>query len=156
MVAEESSLTIRSLALRAVDKNMNKPNAMLVTGNIKKNCMFPCLCLQVSAPATWPAMHWRSVNGQPVIILWRLSDSELQNLSSQLTKFPLVGCYHVSPILQITHSLCDAPHANQHYAIVPFSLEPGQAPTWRKTQHKLSSETMGTQSLGAASKILIL
>jgi hypothetical protein len=32
------------------------------------------------------------------------SDSELQNLSTQLSKFPLAGCYHTSPMLQNFHS----------------------------------------------------
>ena len=37
---------------------------------------------------------------------------------------------------------------------VPFSLEHRQAAVWRKMQHKLSSETMVTQLLGATTKIL--
>ena len=32
------------------------------------------------------------------------SDSELQNLSTQLTKFPLASCYHASPVLQTSYS----------------------------------------------------
>ena len=44
-------------------------------------------------------------NGQPVLILWRLSDSELENLSTQLAKFLLVGHYHTSPTLQNSHGL---------------------------------------------------
>ena len=35
------------------------------------------------------------------------SDSELQNLSTQLTKFPLESHYQANPMLQITHGLFD-------------------------------------------------
>ena len=52
------------------------------------------------------------------------SDSELQNLSTQLTRFPLVGRYHASPMLQSPHGLCGAHQANPRFAAVPFSLEP--------------------------------
>jgi hypothetical protein len=43
---------------------------------------------------------------------------------------------------------------NQHVPMlaVPFSLELKWAAMWRKMQHKLSSETMVTQSLDAATK----
>jgi hypothetical protein len=35
------------------------------------------------------------------------SDSELHNLSTQLTKFPLAGCYHANSVVHIwqTHTL---------------------------------------------------
>ena len=39
---------------------------------------------------------------------------------------------------------------------LPFSLEPGPAVVWRKTQSKLRSEMMVTQLLGVATKSLIL
>ena len=34
-------------------------------------------------------------------------DSELQNLSTQLTKFPLVGCHQACPVLQNSHDLLE-------------------------------------------------
>ena len=64
-------------------------------------------------------------------------DSKLQNLSTQLAKFLLAGRFHASPMLQNPHGLCGAHQA-------------------RKTQYKLSLEMMVNQSLGAATKILIL
>jgi hypothetical protein len=57
------------------------------------------------------------------------SDLELHNLSMQLAKFPIAGRYHVSPVLQILHSLCGAHLANTCFATIPFSLEPRQATT---------------------------
>ena len=53
----------------------------------------------------WAGQLCTGSNGQPVLISWRLSDSELQNLSTQLTKFPLVGRYHTIPMLQNSHGL---------------------------------------------------
>ena len=68
------------------------------------------------------------------------SDSELQNLSTQLARFPLAVCYHANLVLQTPHGLCGVPPANPHFAAITFSPEPGWTSTWRKTQHKLSSE----------------
>ena len=42
--------------------------------------------------------------GWPVFISGD-SDSEIQNLSTQLTQFPLAGHYHVSPTLLNSHGL---------------------------------------------------
>jgi hypothetical protein len=125
-----------------------------VAGNItNENLHIPKL---VPLP-WWPV--WLC-NGRQLLIVFFLShgdsDSELHSLSTQLTRFPLVGHYHTIPMLQIPHSLCGVPHASPCFAALPFSLEPGQASTWRKTQHKLSSETMVTHSLGTTAKILIL
>ena len=55
------------------------------------------------------------------------TDSELHDLSTLLTRFPLVGCYHTNPVLQISHGLCGAHLANPHFAAVAFSLEPRRA-----------------------------
>ena len=40
------------------------------------------------------------------------TDSELHSLSTQLTRFPLAGCYHANLMLQIPHCLCGAPLGN--------------------------------------------
>ena len=59
---------------------------MAVVGNIKRNGNF----------AFYTQPQW---SHQLIIISWRLSDLELQNLSTQLIKFPLVGHYHSSLML---------------------------------------------------------
>jgi hypothetical protein len=51
-------------------------------------------------------------------------------------------------MLQNSNSLCGEYLANPHFAAVPFSLEHNQASMWRKTPHKLSSETTVTQISG--------
>ena len=50
-------------------------------------------------------------------------NSEPQNVSTQITKFPLVDHYHASPMLQNPHDLCGASQANTHLAATSFSLE---------------------------------
>jgi hypothetical protein len=55
-----------------------------------------------------------------VVISWRLSDSEIQNLSTQFTNFPLVGCYQASPMFQNPQGLCAA-HLQTH-ALLPTFL----------------------------------
>ena len=77
-----------------------------------------------------------------------------QTVSTQVSKFPLVGCYHTSTMLQIPHSVCGAHLANPCFAPIPISLEPSQTSAWRKMPHKLSSETIVTQSLGTTTKTL--
>ena len=47
-----------------------------------------------------------------------------QSLFTQLSKFPLAGCYRVSPMLQVPHDLCGTHQAKVCFAAVPFSLEP--------------------------------
>ena len=49
-------------------------------------------------------------------------------------------------------TFCGAYQANPHFATIPFSLES----MWRKSPHKLKSETMVTQSLGTTTRMLIL
>jgi hypothetical protein len=51
-------------------------------------------------------------------------DSEFQNLSTLLAKFPLAGCYHAKRVLQKPHNLCGAPQANPRFATVLLSVEP--------------------------------
>ena len=72
---------------------------------------------------TTPSYSQPRRSRQP-IISQRLSDSELQNLLSQLTKFPLVGRYHASLMLQNPHGLCVAHLVNPRFATTPFFLEP--------------------------------
>jgi hypothetical protein len=55
------------------------------------------------------------------------SDSELHNLSNQLTRFTLASLYHTNPVLQIPHGHCGAHLLNPCFAAIPFSLEPRQA-----------------------------
>jgi hypothetical protein len=47
-------------------------------------------------------------------------------------------------------------HIRQNHTLLPYSLELSRAALWRKTAHKLSSESMITQSLGASTRILVL
>ena len=102
--------------------------------------MFLYLCL--SAPAVWLAMHWWAM--ADLFLSHGDSYSDLDNLSTLLTRFPLVSHYQTMPLPQILHYLCEVPQTNQHFAIVPFSLEPRQATMGRKTQHKLSSLTINS------------
>ena len=95
---------------------------LYVLQGITKKGEMACSHTCASVPVAWPAMHWWAMAdlflspGDP--------DSELHNLSTQLTSFPLVSCYHTNLVLQIPHSLCGAPQANPHLATMPFSLEP--------------------------------
>ena len=75
-----------------------------VAGNIKNEQAHSALVPASLCPGCL-AIHALAGNDWPDFILWRLSDSELQNLSTQLTKFPLVGRYHASPMLQNSHGL---------------------------------------------------
>ena len=61
-----------------------------------------------------------------------------------------------APFFQIPMTSWGTLLTNPHFAAVPFSLDPRRVAMWRKTQHKLSSEMTITQSLGAATKILIM
>ena len=49
----------------------------------KENWHMSVLCQQLSAPAAWPAMHWRAMAN--LFLSHGDSDSELHNLSTQLT-----------------------------------------------------------------------
>jgi hypothetical protein len=70
---------------------------------------------QLSAPVALVAMHWWVM--VDLLLSCGDSDSEFQNISIQLAKFPLTGCHHTSlklqpPLLSPTASLCGAPQAN--------------------------------------------
>jgi hypothetical protein len=92
----------------------------------KKKTIEPAhLYVCASALAAWLAMHWWAMAD---LFLWLGdSDSELHNLSTHTTRFPLVGGYHNNPVLQIPQGLCGAHLANPHFAVVPFSPEPKRA-----------------------------
>lgn len=107
------------------------------------------ISLHQQIPAGWLVRHWR--HGRSVLILWRLTQSS-KTLSTQLAKFPQAGCYHVSPMLQNSHGLLECTLANPHFATIPFSLEPSEAATWRKTPHRFSSESMVTQLVGTKTR----
>jgi hypothetical protein len=67
------------------------------------------------SPETLPhgnclVMHWQAM--AYLFLYQELSDSELHNLSTQLTKFLLTGRYHANPVLQILHGLCSTPQTN--------------------------------------------
>ena len=47
----------------------------------------------------------------------RLSDSELQNLSTELSKFLLAGHYHASPMLQNTYFVVNI---RQTHILLPY------------------------------------
>ena len=126
-----------------------------VAGNIKiwaRSSL--CLCSKLSVQASCLVMHWWAM--ADLILSHEDSDSELPNISTQLTRFSLVDHYHVHPVLQIPHSLCVVHLAISCFARVPLSLACSRTAAWRKTPHRLSSETMITQSLGTATKILNL
>lgn len=93
--------------------------------------MLLLLCLSL---VVWPAMHWQAM----VYLFLSLgdSDSELQNFSTHLARFPLVGPFHTSPMLKNPHGF----------------LEPSCITATRKTQHNLCSEMMVTQTLSATPK----
>ena len=65
---------------------------------------FPHLCFCPSSLAD----HALIGKGRPVFYLVE-TDSELHNL-------PLVGCYHIKPVLQIPPGLCGAQMANPCFA----------------------------------------
>jgi hypothetical protein len=114
---------------------------------LKKEPSCSCACASNSLPRGGLASHALSGNVQPVL---SHEDSRAQsswNVSTQLAKFPLVGCYYANP-----HGLCGTPQVNLCFAAIPFSLEPGWATSWKKMQHKLSLEKMVTQSLGISTK----
>ena len=69
----------------------------VVAGNITKQvCMSLRLCCLLSAlTVAWPVMHWRAM--ADLFLSCGDSDSELHNLSTQLARFPQVGCYHATP-----------------------------------------------------------
>jgi hypothetical protein len=93
----------------------------------KRTATFPHLCWQHSAQEAWPSKHCQA---RANLFLSRGdSASELQNLSTQFAKFPLVSHYQANPMLQIPHGFCGcgAPQTNPCFASVPFSLEPRQA-----------------------------
>ena len=72
--------------------------------------MFLHLCLCPSGLAGYGLAG----NGQIVD-----SESELHNLSTLLTRLPLVGHYHANSVLQIPHSLCGAHLVNPRFAFEP-------------------------------------
>jgi hypothetical protein len=62
---------------------------------LKSNSKSPHYTQLLSALVGWLAMHWQAMTG--LFLSHRDSlISELQNLSTQLTKFPLAGHYHTS------------------------------------------------------------
>lgn len=65
---------------------------------IKQNPLYSGKSLTVQ-----PARLWRAVTG--LFSSCGDSDSELRNLSTQLTKLLLAGHYHTNPMLQNTHNL---------------------------------------------------
>jgi hypothetical protein len=63
------------------------------------NQHIPTLELATLSPlGVWLAMHWQAVAN--LLLSHGDTDSKLQNLSTQLTRFPLVGHYNVNPMLQ--------------------------------------------------------
>lgn len=71
-----------------------------VAGNIKKEWQVPML-----HPATL-CQGGLCTSGQWLASSYLVETlTQLQNLSTQLTKFPLAGCYHTSPMLQNSHGL---------------------------------------------------
>ena len=69
---------------------------------LKTNQHLPMLVQATLCPGCL-AGHVLAGNGKIIFILWRLSNSEHDNLSTQNARFPLVGHYHANPVLQIPH-----------------------------------------------------
>ena len=66
-------------------------------------------------------LHWQALAN--LLLSCGDSEAELQNLSTQLSRFPFAGRYQASPILQSPSGLCGTHQANSCFAAVPFSLE---------------------------------
>jgi hypothetical protein len=58
-------------------------------------------------------MHWQAMAdlflSRHESLAW-----SAQNVSTQLAKFPLAGCYHTSPMLQILHCRCGKLMLSRH------------------------------------------
>jgi hypothetical protein len=83
---------------------------------------------------------------------WPTSFDLIGTLNQNSTISPpssLGSHWQVITMLQSPLAFCGAHQANPRFAAVPFSLELSQIIARRKTPHKLSSETMVTQPLGA-------
>jgi hypothetical protein len=102
--------------------------------------------------------QWRAMAGNvwhdP--ILFRFSDSELQNLSTQLAKFPLVGRYHTSPMLQNSHSLLWCTSGKPTLCLHTFLSGIQSSCRLKENITQTQSETMVTQLLGTKTRIQIL
>jgi hypothetical protein len=115
-----------------------------VAGNIKNmNCQVPMLVLSTLCPGG----HVLAGNSLPVFIWWRLRTPKISPPSLLGSHWWVVTT--PTPCFTFPYSLCVAHLANPLFAAVnPDEL-------WRKTQHKLSSKTMVTQSLVTTTKIVI-
>jgi hypothetical protein len=116
-----------------------KTSFMLLTRGVKKTSkiiqvIVPAIVLQKifkrmtisSTIHSYSQLQW---SNRPFLSSWRLSDSELQNFSTQCTKFPLVGSHNASPTIQNSHGLCGTHQANPCFDAISFSVEPNQAAT---------------------------
>ena len=120
-----SHLENKTLTLRLLISSGFVPNTLvchLLWEILKKNQYVPALESRNSAPWDWPAMHWRAM--ADLLLSHGDSDSELQNLSTQLSRFLLAGHYHANPMLLSSHSLCRAHQMNLRFLAVPISLQP--------------------------------
>lgn len=82
----------------------SKVSSKCVVGNIKK----------ALGPATLPRRPGLPCTGRQLQTYFYLVETLTQSstISTQLTKFPLAGCYHANPMLQNPHDLCSVPQAN--------------------------------------------
>lgn len=87
-----------------------------VAGNIKKEPPF-----RTCAGNSLPQKPGQPYTGWQWPDLFLSPKTELQNLSTQLARFPLAGRYHTSPMLQILHCLCCAHQTNPCFHAIPFS-----------------------------------
>ena len=94
----------------------------------------------------WPC------TGEQWLTCLYLTETLTQNSTVSLSSL-VVSHWQVST-MPIPHGLCGAHLANPSFATIPFSLELSQTTRWRKMPHRVSSETMITQSLGATTKTL--
>ena len=117
----------------------------VVVGKLIKHWQASCTTSrhqQLSALWGWPDIFWQAM--ADLLLSHGDSDSELQNLSTHLSRFQLVGCYYASPIVQSPHSL-----------LQNLSLwKPVESQQEKKTPHKTSSDSKVTQTLGSTTKTL--
>jgi hypothetical protein len=81
-------------------------------------------CGCASALGALLAVYWQAMAN--LFLSCGDSDSELHNISTQHTRFPLASHYHTSPMFQIPHGLCGTPLANPCFTTYLSLLNPDE------------------------------
>ena len=84
------------------------------------NCHFPVLGPVTLFPGGLAPVHFRAMAN--LFLSHGDSDSELQNLSTQLARFPLSTHNQAILVRQVPHCLCGPHLANPYFTAVSFSL----------------------------------